>query len=72
MQALRAATPAGTPVGITLNLHPQRPVSAGEADIAAARVADGYANRWFLDPVLRGSYPEDLVEGGGKGGKDEL
>jgi beta-glucosidase len=60
VQALRAGTPAGTPVGITLNLHPQRPVSAEDA--AAARIADGYANRWFLDPVLRGSYPEDLVE----------
>ena len=62
VQALRAGTPEGTPVGITLNLHPQRPVSASPEDIAAARIADGYANRWFLDPVLRGSYPEDLVE----------
>jgi len=62
VQALRAGTPAGTPVGITLNLHPQRPVSASPEDMAAARIADGYANRWFLDPVLRGSYPEDLVE----------
>jgi beta-glucosidase len=23
---------------------------------------DGYQNRWFLDPVLRGSYPADLLE----------
>src|SRR5829696_5764994 len=56
-----AALPAGTPVGITLNLHPQRPASDTQEDRTAARVADGYANRWFLDPVLRGSYPEDLV-----------
>jgi beta-glucosidase len=62
VQALRAGTPAGTPVGITLNLHPQRPVTDTEADRAAARIADGYANRWFLDPVLRGSYPQDLIE----------
>jgi beta-glucosidase len=62
VQALRAGTPAGTPVGITLNLHPQRPVSDSEEDLAAARIADGYANRWFLDPVLRGSYPEDMLE----------
>ncbi len=26
------------------------------------RIADGYGNRWFLDPVLRGSYPEDMLE----------
>ena len=30
VQALRAGTPAGTPVGITLNLHPQRPASDSE------------------------------------------
>jgi beta-glucosidase len=23
---------------------------------------DGHLNRWFLDPVLRGSYPEDLCD----------
>jgi beta-glucosidase len=62
VQALRAGTPAGTPVGITLNLHPQRPVSDSAEDLAATRIADGYANRWFLDPVLRGSYPEDMIE----------
>ena len=61
-RALRAATPAGTPVGITLNLHPQRPLGDAEDDLAAARIADGYANRWFLDPVFRGSYPEDMLE----------
>ena len=27
----------------------------------AARVRDGYVNRWFLDPVFRGAYPEDMV-----------
>jgi beta-glucosidase len=62
VQALRAGTPAGTPVGIALNLHPQRSVSDSDEDRAATRIADGYANRWFLDPVLRGSYPEDMLE----------
>ena len=32
----------------------------GEAE--AARRLDGHRNRWFLDPVLRGGYPADLVE----------
>jgi beta-glucosidase len=54
-RALRAGAP-GVPVGITLNLAPVR----SEEPAAAARM-DGYLNRWFLDPVLRGRYPEDMV-----------
>lgn len=59
--AVREAAPAGTPVGITLNLFPARPATASEPDASAARRVDGYHNRWFLDPLLRGSYPEDLA-----------
>jgi beta-glucosidase len=58
VDALRAATSA--PVGITVNLTPMRPASARDED--AARRMDGHQNRWFLDPVLRGSYPADMVE----------
>jgi beta-glucosidase len=61
VDALRARIPAGTPVGITLNLHPARPASPSEEDRAAARLHDGHQNRWFLDPVLRGRYPEDVL-----------
>ncbi|MHB8293083.1 MAG: GH1 family beta-glucosidase [Acidimicrobiales bacterium] len=60
-QALRAERP-GCSVGITLNLAPVRPASDSEADRRAARLQDAFLNRWFLDPVLRGSYPEDLPE----------
>ena len=45
------------PVGITLNLAPAR-----SDDTDAARRMDGYMNRWFLDPLLRGAYPADMVE----------
>jgi beta-glucosidase len=48
---------SGRRVGITLNLAPVRSDDPG----AAARM-DGYLNRWFLDPVFRGAYPEDMVE----------
>ncbi len=47
-------------VGIPLSLFPTYPACA--ADAGAARGSDGYTNRWFLDPVLRGHYPEDMVE----------
>ena len=43
-------------IGITLDLTHV----TGEPD--AARRLDGHRNRWFLDPVLRGGYPADLVE----------
>jgi len=58
--ALEPLKATGRPVGITLNLTPMRPASPRDAD--AARRLDGYQNRWFLDPVLRGSYPADMVD----------
>jgi beta-glucosidase len=56
---LRARTAA--PVGITLNLAPMRPATTAREDVEAAARADGYQNRWFLDPVLRAGYPDDLL-----------
>jgi beta-glucosidase len=61
-QAIRAAVP-GAEVSIVLNVQPALPADpADEADVAAARRADGIAHRFFLDPVLRGAYPADVVE----------
>ncbi len=48
-------------IGITLNMMGRLPFSDSEADRAAARRADGYLNRWFADPILKGSYPADMV-----------
>jgi beta-glucosidase len=53
--------------GIVLNLSPCHPASDNEADRVAAWRADQYLNRWYLDPVLKGSYPElmnRLADGG--------
>jgi beta-glucosidase len=47
-------------IGIALSLSPHYPASDDEADRAAAWASDGYVNRWFLDPVLKGSYPDDM------------
>jgi beta-glucosidase len=49
-------------IGITLNLTVARPGRDRDVDRAAARRLDGHFNRWFLDPILRGAYPDDLVE----------
>jgi beta-glucosidase len=50
------------PIGITLNLYPTFPERETDADRAAASLADAYGNRWYLDPVFRGSYPHELLE----------
>jgi len=60
LKAHRASGVKGQ-IGIVLNLAPNEPASATEADRVAARASDGHANRWFLDPVFHGRYPEDVV-----------
>ena len=47
---------------MTLNLSPVSPATDSEADIDAARRIDAVANRLFLDPVLLGRYPADLIK----------
>ncbi len=60
VQAFRGLESTGQ-IGITLNLTPQYPASDDADDRAAARRADGFSNRWFLDPVFRGAYPQDML-----------
>ncbi|WP_338779163.1 GH1 family beta-glucosidase [Metabacillus sp. FJAT-52054] len=50
-----------TPIGITLNLSPVYAASDSANDLLAANNADGYSNRWFLDPIFKGSYPADMM-----------
>jgi len=50
-------------LGITLNLTVADPVDPTDpADVDAARRIDGQFNRWFLDPIFRGQYPEDIFD----------
>ncbi len=49
-------------VGVTVNLYPVDPVTDSAADRDAARRIDGLMNRFFLDPLLRGSYPADVLK----------
>ena len=49
-------------IGIVLNLTPSYPTSNSKEDIEAAYRCDGFANRWFLDPIFKASYPEDMKE----------
>jgi beta-glucosidase len=59
--ALRAAIAASAQVSLVLNLAAVRSVSDSPADLDAARRIDGLHNRLFLDPVLSGHYPADVL-----------
>ncbi|MDG4766961.1 GH1 family beta-glucosidase [Solwaraspora sp. WMMD406] len=61
VQAMRAARPDHD-FGVTLNLYAVSPQTDSDADRDAARRIDGLANRIFLDPILHGRYPQDVVE----------
>jgi 6-phospho-beta-glucosidase len=53
---LRAAGVRGQ-LGIALNLSPVRCAGSSAKDRRAARWADDYLNRWFLEAVVHGRYP---------------
>ena len=49
-------------LGITLNLSNAIPLDASDpVDLEAARRFDSLQNRIFLDPILRGAYPDDTL-----------
>jgi beta-glucosidase len=61
VEVLRAHAPPVTQVSISLNLHNVRAASDSDLDRDAARAVDAISNRIFLDPMLRGAYPSDLI-----------
>ena len=49
-------------IGIIMNLTPAYPRSHNVEDIKASEFADDLFNRSFLDPAVKGNFPESLVE----------
>ena len=49
-------------VGIVLNLSPVAPATDSAADQLQASREDGLLVRWYLDALLRGQYPADILE----------
>ncbi len=49
-------------MGIVLNLAPINAATDAEADQAAARRADGGGLRWYVEPLLKGEYPADVLQ----------
>ncbi len=59
---IRANSGPGAQVGITLSFVTTYAASESEADIAAAAWHDEGSNRWYLDPLYRGRYPQAAVQ----------
>jgi beta-glucosidase len=49
-------------IGLVVNLEPKHPATDDARDAAAARRADAYMNRQYLDPIFFGAYPVELGE----------
>jgi len=60
-QAIRAAR-VDLDVGIVVNLSPVSAATEAAADELQAAREDGLLVRWYLDALLRGGYPADVLE----------
>ena len=61
LQAIRADQ-CNAKLGIVLNLAPMHPASPSPADLKKTKIEDGRLLRWYLDPLLKGHYPEDVLD----------
>ncbi len=63
VQAFRASQSATkSQIGIVVNLEPKYAASESEEDLAATARADAYMNRQYLDPLMLGTYPDEMSE----------
>jgi beta-glucosidase len=60
VQAFRAESNGN--IGIVVNIEPKYAVSSEQDDQTAAERAHAYMNRQYLDPLLLGSYPDELAD----------
>ena len=49
-------------LGIVLNMSPIYPATDSADDIAKAKIDDGLIVRWYMDPLINGRYPSDVLE----------
>ncbi|PZT76901.1 MULTISPECIES: GH1 family beta-glucosidase [unclassified Streptomyces] len=61
MRERAAARGDALELGLTLNLGTATPETDSPEDAEACRRADGLGARLYLDPVVRGAYPADVV-----------
>jgi len=61
VEAYRLSPYSDGKIGITLDLSPVYPKTDSSLDKMAVTIVDGVTNRLFLDPVLKASYPRDIL-----------
>ncbi|MDF3037263.1 MAG: beta-glucosidase, partial [Paucimonas sp.] len=61
LQALRQES-CRAKLGIVLNMAPMYPATDADADKAKARLEDGRLVRWYMDPLFKGRYPQDVLD----------
>jgi beta-glucosidase len=61
-RAIKAECP-DTPVGTAFSTSPCEPAGDGEADAEAAERWHRFTNLWFVEPALRGRYPDAFPDG---------
>ena len=61
VQALRAKGSQAS-LGIVLNLSPMHPATTAPADQAQAWLEDGKLIRWYMDPLFKARYPQDVLD----------
>jgi beta-glucosidase len=49
-------------IGITLNVCPKDPASDAPEDVEATERMHAFANSWYLEPIFKGTYPQNLVD----------
>jgi beta-glucosidase len=49
------------PIGIVLNQSPIHAATESAEDLAKARLDDGLTIRWYMDALLTGAYPQDVL-----------
>ncbi|MGH7812471.1 MAG: GH1 family beta-glucosidase [Candidatus Binataceae bacterium] len=63
LRAMRAGKNRPAAIGIANAMSPTHPKADSPEDKAAAERWHRFYNLWFLDPVMRGKYPDALVQG---------
>ena len=61
-RAMRAASGEAR-IGTAFSMSPCEPFGDSQADADAAERWHGFVNAWFLEPALRGRYPDAYVDG---------